>query len=498
MAQNLTRNLLTHIDFRGADLVLVKKPTEEPDNELFLKGNRQLPKKKELLVSTKKNIYVDFDGQKKNLSIKEKKIVKKVVNSVRVGVEKTKDVNNVSTNKESDSKDGKSVSKSAKKNIATKVSNNLLGSKGNSKDKNIKSLDATDLKATQKVSKKKSAKLLEKVNKKDIVNSVKKEEKEESKSVVNEITSKVTNSKKGEMEKHSESNLVKSNDPNLQSLLVQSQKNSFKSGKTEKLLKNADNLKTFTPKSQNNRLSTTKGFSLKQNTVSVKSDSLAGKNSFSNTYNHKQVASKDLVKTLERKFLKAMSFKKIVDKTKVKLHSKTQRMQITLGKSSQHTNILNSSVQSNVNVSNVSQKVDTANFQKPLSTDPNIIQRFENVQKISNMIKSLTPQNKVMMMRLDPPNLGSVEVRLVTHGKEVLVNFIVKDGGLKDVIKNSSQLLTAQLRTNTNYQKIQINVQSQDNQNQQFHQRNGNHNQQNQQQQRYYQQEEEDTEDDSQ
>jgi flagellar hook-length control protein FliK len=172
-------------------------------------------------------------------------------------------------------------------------------------------------------------------------------------------------------------------------------------------------------------------------------------------------------------------------------------MQITFGKSVQHTSFLNSSTQSNVTMSNVSQKIDGSNIQKPLSTDPNIVQRFENVQKISNMIKSLTPQNKSMMMRLDPPNLGSVEVRLITRGKEVLVNFIVKDSDLKDVIKNSSQLLTTQLKTSTNYQKIQINVQSQDNQNQQFHQRDNEHNQQEQNKRRYYQQDEEEDENDS-
>jgi flagellar hook-length control protein FliK len=113
------------------------------------------------------------------------------------------------------------------------------------------------------------------------------------------------------------------------------------------------------------------------------------------------------------------------------------------------------------------------------------------------MIKSLTPQNKSMMMRLDPPNLGRVEVRLVTHGKEVLVNFIVKDNDLKDVIKNTSQLLTSQLKLNTNYQKIQINVQTKDNQQwQQQHQQHKGDQQQHQQQKYYQPQNDEEVEDD--
>ncbi len=234
------------------------------------------------------------------------------------------------------------------------------------------------------------------------------------------------------------------------------------------------------------------------------------KNSFQNNSNFNGKSFKDsskLVKELESKFLKAMSFKRIVDKTKVKITSKTQRMQLTMSKKTHmlmpQTHVANDAMVPNSKASTSitqSSKVDVSNVnQKPLDTNPNIIQRFENVQKISNMIKSLTPQNKSMMMRLDPPNLGSVEVRLVTHGKEVLVNFIVKDADLKDVIKNTSQLLTGQLKLNTNYQKIQINVQTQDNQNQQQGQQEhrGNQQQQNQQQRYYQNQEDEEVEDDS-
>ncbi len=472
----------------GFDLLQPVKKIETANKTPLAKLNAKTLNRDRLLVSTK-NTSVKVEP-KKALSLDERKVAKKVVDSVRVGVKKTNANLNIKDNMKNSKSDGKSDKKNDQK---------LDLSVDNDKSKVL-------TKNLQKVSHSKSKiKISEKQKKGTIKDTLSPNKGGQDKDLSPMDIDDFGRFEKGNLElpKRKGRDLVQ--DVDLGTIVTQGQKYLLKGIQTEaKVNKNeAKSTLNLGKVSKSSTKSVAKAVVVSKNDNLVSTKFVGNSRSFeenlSRDGNHK--GSKDLVKDIELKFFKAMNFKRIVDKNKVKLSSKTQRMQLNLGKTLNLTNVSNNNAVvhtlSNQQTPVADTKNTANNVQKPLNTNPEVLQRFENVQKISNMIKSLTPQNKSMMMRLDPPNLGTVEVRLVTHGKEVLVNFIVKDNDLKDIIKNTSQLLTGQLKLNTNYQKIQINVQTPDDQNQQFKQRDDN--QQNQQQgQRHYQNfESEDDEDDS-
>ena len=118
---------------------------------------------------------------------------------------------------------------------------------------------------------------------------------------------------------------------------------------------------------------------------------------------------------------------------------------------STHDLDISQSVQQFDNVLQNAQTQQSAAVTQKASTDPNIAQTF-NLQK-NDAVKALHDKvnamlninNKEAEIRLDPPELGSMQIRIRSEAEQAQVNFVVQNQQAKEALEQSMPKLKEML-----------------------------------------------------